>query len=169
MGDDVFVVDYDPAWPERFERERGLIAGALGDLALGIEHIGSTAVPGCAAKPVIDIMIGLRALAEGDRCVAPLEAIGFEFRGDGGIEEHLYFRRGMPRTHHLHMVERDGSYWVGHLAFRDLLRSSSQLTQEYGELKKRLAAAYRTQRVEYTEAKTPFIEAALSRTEAAAP
>lgn len=164
--DEVIVVDYDDEWLERFERERMLIAGALGDLAVSIEHVGSTAVPGCAAKPVIDIMIGLRTLAEGERCIAPLEAIGYEFRGDGGIAEHLFFRRGKPRTHHLHMVERGGSYWNEHIAFRELLRTTPELAREYGALKKRLAARYRTQRVEYTEAKTPFVRAALAQAEA---
>ena len=159
---DVVVVDYDPNWPRRFEAEKARIEAALGGIAVVVEHVGSTAVPGLFAKPIIDIMVGLRRLADGERCVAPLDALGYEFRGDGGIPDHCFFRKGQPRTHHVHMVEHGSAFWNDHVSFRDRLRASPDLARRYGELKKRLAVEYRTRREEYTEAKTPFIEAVLA-------
>lgn len=159
---EVVVVDYDPAWPARFAHERDLMQRALGDLALAIEHIGSTAVPGLASKPIIDIMVGVPRLAGGERCIEPLDAVGYEYRGDGGIPDHHCFRKGDPRAFHLHMVEFGNAFWQEHIAFRDTLRSSPELAREYGDLKKHLAVEYRTRRLDYTKAKAPFIQAALA-------
>ncbi len=163
---DVVVVDYDSSWPARYERERASIVEALGDVMEGvaaIEHVGSTAVPGLAAKPIIDIMVGVRELPVGERCVQPLEALEYEYRGDAGIPGRYYFRKGNPRSHHLHMVQHGTEFWQRHLLFRDLLRERPAVAQEYAALKKELAAQYRTDRLAYTEAKTPFIDAALAR------
>jgi GrpB-like predicted nucleotidyltransferase (UPF0157 family) len=160
----VEVVENDPAWPAAFERERGLIADALGDLMLGIEHVGSTAVPGLGAKPVIDIMIGVRALADGEKCVRPLEGLGYEYRGEAGIPGRLYFRRFTEgrRSHQIHMVPHGGDFWERHLLFRDYLRGRPEEAEEYYRLKLRLAAQFRDDRLGYNEAKTEFIESALA-------
>ena len=163
---EVIVVDYDSSWPARYERERASIVEALGDVMEGvdgIEHVGSTAVPGMAAKPIIDIMVGIRELPVGERCVQPLESLGYEYRGDAGIPDRYYFRKGNPRSHHLHMVEHGSEFWERHLRFRDLLRERPAVAREYAALKKELAVQYRTDRLAYTEAKTPFIESALAR------
>ncbi len=162
---EVVVVDYDDAWPLRFEEEKRLIAEALRDVAdriVAVEHVDSTAVPGLAAKPIIDIMLGVRDLSAVERCVRPLEAIGYQYRGEAGIPGRLFFRKGQPRSHHLHMVPQDGKFWERHIRFRDLLRQRPELAAKYGALKKELAVRYRTRRLEYTEAKTPFIEGALA-------
>ena len=161
--DEIIVVDYDPAWPARYEKERARIAEALQHVGVAIEHVGSTAVPGLAAKPIIDIMIGVREQADGDRCVEPLEAIGYEYRGEGDIPGRLHFRRGDPRSHHLHLVERHSDFWKGHILFRNLLREDADVARQYEALKRELAVTYRTQRLEYTKAKTPFIEAAMAQ------
>ena len=163
---DVVVVDYDSSWPARYERERASIVAALGDVmegVAGIEHVGSTAVPGLAAKPIIDIMVGVRELPVGERCIQPLESLGYEYRGDAGIPGRYYFRKGNPRSHHLHMVQHGTEFWQRHLLFRDLLRERPAVAQEYAALKKELAVQYRTDRLAYTEAKTPFIDSALAR------
>ena len=165
-GGDVVVVEYDPSWPARYERERASIVEALGDVmegVVGIEHVGSTAVPGLAAKPIIDIIVGVRELAAGERCVQPLEGIEYEYLGEAGIPERLYFRKGQPRSHHLHMVEHRSEFWERHLLFRDLLRERPAVAREYEALKRELALQYRTDRLAYSEAKTPFIESALAR------
>ena len=91
MGEAVEIVAYDPAWPAEFEHERALIARALGGRMLGIEHVGSTAVAGLGAKPIIDITVSVRRLADGENCVRPLEGLGYVYRGDGGIPGRLYF------------------------------------------------------------------------------
>ena len=161
--DEVIVVDYDPAWPARYEKERVRIARALRHVVVAIEHVGSTAVPGLAAKPIIDIMVGVREQADGERCIQPLEAIGYEYRGEGEIPGWRHFRRGDPRSHHLHLVEQHSDFWKGHIRFRDLLREDADVARQYGALKRELAVTFRTQRLDYTEAKTPFIEAAMAR------
>ncbi|MEE8347632.1 MAG: GrpB family protein [Dehalococcoidia bacterium] len=165
----VQVVDYDPAWPAAYERERGLIADALGDLMLGIEHVGSTAVSGLGAKPVIDIMIAVSDLADGEKCVRPLEGLGYEYKGEFGIPGRLYFRRFTEgrRSRQIHMVEVGSDFWERHLLFRDYLRAHAQDARRYYELKLRLAAQFRDDRVGYTEAKTEFIRSAEAKARAA--
>jgi GrpB-like predicted nucleotidyltransferase (UPF0157 family) len=166
----VEIAEYDPAWPAQYERESDLIARALGDLVVAIEHVGSTAVPGLGAKPIIDIMVGVRTLAEGERCIRPLERLGYEYRGEAGIPGRLYFRKltdGL-RTHHIHMVEIGSDFWQRHLLFRDYLREHRQEAQDYYELKVRLAERFGTDRLGYNEAKSAFIESALAEARAAA-
>jgi GrpB-like predicted nucleotidyltransferase (UPF0157 family) len=172
LGNDdaVEIAAYDSAWPAAYERERALITGALGDLVAAIEHIGSTAVPGLGAKAILDIMVGVRTLAEGDRCIRPLERLGYEYRGEAGVPERLYFRKltdGL-RTHHIHMVELGSDFWQRHLLFRDYLREHPDEARDYYELKVRLAERFGTDRLGYNEAKAAFIESALARARAAA-
>src|SRR3990170_4406351 len=100
----VRVVEYDPAWPLLFKEERTRILGAVGDLVADIEHVGATSVPGCGGKPVIDIMVGVSDLARGEQCIQPLVDLGYEYKGEQGIPGRLYFGKGQPRTHRLHMV-----------------------------------------------------------------
>ena len=163
----MLVVEYDPQWPRRYEEERSRIAAALGGLMTGIEHVGSTAVPGLGGKPVIDIMIGVARFEDGERCVAPLEGLGYEYRGEAGIPGRLFFRKGQPRTHHVHLVEQGGDFWEDVLLFRDFLRAHRETAAEYYNLKKELAAKFRTDREVYADAKTPFIQAVLDRARAA--
>ncbi len=161
----VEIAEYDPNWPDLFERERALIAGALGGLVVAVEHVGSTAVPGLGAKPVIDIMIGVRTLADGEKCVGPLEGLGYEYKGELGIPGRLYFYRLAKgwRSHQLHMVEYGSDLWERHLLFRDYLREHPQEAVEYYRLKVRLATEFRMNREGYTEAKTAFIESVLAQ------
>ena len=161
----VIIVDYDPNWPQAFDQEHERIAGALANVAgvLGIEHVGSTAVPGLAAKPIIDIMIGVDDLRVGERSVEPIVALGYEYKGEGGIPGRLYFRKGSPRSHHIHLVEHGGDFWERHLLFRDLLREQPDLRDQYAALKWALAEQYGANREGYTEAKTPFIQSTLAQ------
>ena len=164
--DPIVIANYDPAWPARFDEEREAIVAALGEATgsiVAIEHVGSTSVPGLAAKPIIDIMIGVRQVADGVPCITPIVQLGYECRGEFGIPGRLYFRKGEPRTHHIHMVAHEGEFWRRHVAFRDLLRARPDLVEEYARLKRELAAHYGGDRAGYTEAKTPFIESALAR------
>ena len=163
---EIVIADYDPAWPVAFERERDAIVAALGEAMGGvvaIEHIGSTSVPGLAAKPIIDIAIGVRQVADGVPCITPIVQLGYECRGEFGIPGRLYFRKGKPRSHHIHMVVHEGEFWRDHTGFRDVLRARPDLAGEYARLKRELAAHYGGDRAGYTEAKTPFIESALAR------
>ena len=161
----VIIADYDPDWPQAFEQEHKRIDGALANVAgvTGVEHVGSTAVPGLAAKPTIDIMIGARKLADGEQCVEPLVGLGYEYLGEGGIPGRLYFRRGTPRSHQIHLVKHGSQFWEHLLLFRDLLRERADLRDEYVALKRELAERYGTDREGYAEAKTSFIQPALAQ------
>jgi GrpB-like predicted nucleotidyltransferase (UPF0157 family) len=165
----VEIFDYDRKWPSKFLEERTKIMGAIGDTVVEVEHVGSTAVPGLCAKPIIDIMVGIRKLIDADNCIEPLESIGYEYvpEYEASIPERRYFRKGpseMPNKHfHLHMVEHGSDFWKRHLLFRDYLRTNPDAALEYCELKKRLASKYRLNREAYTEAKTTFIESIVSK------
>ncbi len=165
----VEVAEYDPSWPAAFQRERDLIASALGDLVVAIEHVGSTAVPGLGAKPIIDITVGLRRQADSEECVRPLEELGYQCKGEFGIPGRLYFRKYTDgtRSHQIHLVEYGSEFWERHLLFRDYLREHPEEARDYYELKARLAAEFGTDRETYTEAKTKFIRSAEVKARAA--
>ena len=166
----ILIVDYDPAWPEAFARERDAIVQALGeamDGVAGIEHVGSTSVPECAAKPVIDIMIGARGPSEDLRCISPVVSLGYECMGELGIPGRIYFRKGEPRTHHIHLVEHGCDFGERHILFRDSLRERPDLVEQYSALKRELAAKFGADREGYTDAKSPFIEAVMVQAKAA--
>ena len=161
----VVIVEYNPAWPQRFASEQQHLQAALGSRLLALEHIGSTAVPGLAAKPILDLLGGLRRLEDYQSCLEPLRKLGYEYVAEfsADIPDRRFFRkiRGRHWTHHLHMVEFDGATWRRHLRFRDLLRHDPALARRYVELKETLAARFGADRDRYTDGKTGFIEAAL--------
>jgi GrpB-like predicted nucleotidyltransferase (UPF0157 family) len=152
------VVRYDLAWPDRFRELAMPMRAALGDVALRIDHIGSTAVPGLDAKPIIDIQVSVADFDPLDAFRVALGRIGYVFRSENPERTKRYFREspGQRRTH-VH-VRRSGS-WAEQFAllFRDFLRAHADEAQRYAALKHSLAALYRTERDRYTEAKEPFI------------
>lgn len=155
----VTIAGYNPLWPEMYAAERERISRVMGDWLVGIEHVGSTSVPGLGAKPVIDIMPLVRSLADDKHFVPLLESVGYEHVPPGvdDIPERRYFRRGFPRMFHVHVVERDSEFAVRHLAFRDYLRTHPESAREYEALKRRLAAEQGADRLGYVNAKTEFI------------
>ena len=162
--DEVIVTEYNPHWPEMFAAEAVHLRAALAESAVAVEHVGSTAVPGLAAKPVIDILVGVRAFAGAAQAALVLAALGYECRGENGIPGRLFFRKGLVqyrRTHHLHMVEMGHEQWVSLLSFRDALRADPDRARQYADLKGELAARFAGSRKAYTEGKTAFIEAVL--------
>ena len=159
----VVVVPYDPAWPTAFALLRDNLAAALGDLAVGIEHVGSTAVPGCDAKPIIDVDVVIRHADELPEVVQRLGALGYVHLGDLGIVGREAFRMPpseLPR-HHLYVCAAGSAQLQAHLILRDALRSDQQLAAEYAALKRELAERYRDDRDSYAEGKTAFITAVL--------
>lgn len=157
----VIVVDYDPNWPRLFETLRSSIWRAVADIVLSIEHVGSTAVPGLAAKPVIDIdvVVPEEAVAVG---IDRLKTLGYEHRGDLGVPKREAFRcpDGSPR-HHLYLCPSTSPALANHLAIRDYLRTHPSEARAYGDLKKRLALEFRHDSVGYVESKTGFLVAIL--------
>lgn len=163
MSEPVVIVEYDPEWPARFERERERVAAALGDLVERIEHVGSTAVPGLAAKPVIDLDAVLRDPGGWERCVEPLAAAGYEHWRPGDFGDRRFFRRYEDgvRVAHVSLLGPESLVLREHLALRDLLRGSPELARRYGELKRGLATEHCDDRIAYTDAKTAFVLEAL--------
>ena len=157
----VQVVAYDDRWPELFRAESSRLLQASGDLPLSLEHIGSTAVPGLCAKPVLDILAGHPGTIAALAYVPPFQRAGYEHRGDGGIPGHQFFRRGQPRAYHIHLVEKDGQLWRQYVAFRDYLRTNVDAAQQYAELKQALAARFPRDREAYIEGKAAFVTEAL--------
>jgi GrpB-like predicted nucleotidyltransferase (UPF0157 family) len=158
----ITVVDYDPHWPALFESLRSEVAGALGDLALAIEHVGSTAVSGLAAKPIIDIDVLLRSASDLSVCIERLAVIGYKHRGDLGVPEREAFAAppGRP-AHHLYVCPPESREFRRHVAVRDYLRTHPSDASAYGELKRSLAVRYRDERSAYNDGKREFIEALL--------
>ena len=154
------LVAYDPLWPAAFEDEKVRLAKALGPVVKGIEHYGSTAVPGLCAKPILDMMVGVSPLSEWEKCRAALEALGYDYAEGAGVPGHYIFGRGRDRTertHLVHVVEYAGESWRESLAFRDALRRDASLRESYAQEKKRAAAATPGNRAAYNEQKGPFI------------
>ena len=166
MADDapVHTVPYDSDWPRRFEAERQLLISAIGRwlVAGSIEHIGSTAIPGLDAKPVIDIMAGVESL-EGSHAALPVLARLQYCYAPYRTEVMHWFCKPSPaqRTHHLHLVPLGSPVWIERLAFRDYLRTHSDVAIEYAALKHRLAKTHRFDREAYTDAKAPFVQRVL--------
>jgi len=164
-GGSIVVSDYDPAWPAIFEQERTSLHTALGRLVLTIEHIGSTAVPGLAGKPIIDLQLSVPSLAEArSRCVGPLQALGYTYMPEyeARLPGELFFRKGLPWTHHLHVLEGDHPRWQRRLLFRDYLRDHPKVAHAYAKLKRDLAAAFADDISGYMNAKTAFVAATMA-------
>lgn len=163
------VVAYDPAWPTVFAAERGRIAAALGTLAVRIDHNGSTAVPGLAAKPVIDIQISVRRLHPIGAYAPRLVDLGYVHVPHQDDSFCPFFHRPAvwPHTHHVHVVLSGGAEERRTLAFRDYLREHPDVAREYEDLKRRLASRYTedaaSSREAYAEAKASFVESMTQR------
>jgi GrpB-like predicted nucleotidyltransferase (UPF0157 family) len=157
----VRIVPYDDRWPDLFDTESIHIVGAVaaaGLPPLAIEHVGSTAVRGLAAKPVLDIAAGRPAHALAVAYIPVFESLGYIYRGDGGLPGREFFRRGVLRSHHLHLVELGGTHWSRYLRFRDALRADPDLRDAYTDLKRALAEQFPRDREGYIAGKADFVE-----------
>jgi GrpB-like predicted nucleotidyltransferase (UPF0157 family) len=160
----VRIVDYDPAWAARYREEARAIEEAMGALAIDVQHVGSTAVPDLAAKPILDIAVAVDAPRIIPEVVRRLVAIGYIDRGDAGRDGgYLLVRESEPevRVVHLHLVCRDDDQWRNYLAFRDLLRGDPEIRAGYARLKRELAARFPNDRRNYTAGKEAFVRSAL--------
>jgi len=158
----VTIVEYSAAWRELFEQEKRLLESAIGESPAVIEHVGSTSVIGLAAKPIIDIMIGLRDFSVANNLVSKIEAVGYEYvpEYEDVMPDRRYFKKRVAgiKTHHIHMVKLGGEFWQRHLLFRDFLRANPDVADEYGALKKGLAELDWDDTNRYVDAKTDFIK-----------
>ncbi len=154
----VRLVEYDLRWPALFAAEQERIRAQCGALALRLEHVGGTSIPGMCAKPVLDIAAGRPRDAPPQGYVAALERAGYVHRGERGVPGREFFRRGQPRAYHLHLVEEGGPLWREYLAFRDYLRSEAEAAREFGEVKRALAARFPRDREAYIDAKSSHVQ-----------
>jgi GrpB-like predicted nucleotidyltransferase (UPF0157 family) len=165
LSERVELAEHDPSWADLFEEERDRLSPVFGSQAVAIEHIGSTSVPGLCAKPIVDILVGLLRLELADEQIAAMERLEYQFLGEYGLPGRLFFRKGEPRTHNVHVVAHGGEHWERQLVFRNALRSDPEERRRYDEFKRRLAAEGHS-REAYTELKTPFIRAVEARARA---
>ena len=156
----IFLVDYDTRWPDRYLDEHTALRSVLARDVL-IEHIGSTAIPGMRAKPVIDIMVLIGSIRDAPTYFGPLETLGyhyFPYSEDRTPERRWFCKPDLQnRTHHLHLVEAGTDTHRGHLAFRDFLRAHPDHAARYQSFKEALAATHPDDREAYTEGKGVFI------------
>jgi GrpB-like predicted nucleotidyltransferase (UPF0157 family) len=154
----IVISAYDAGWPLQFEEIARPVRDALADLGATVEHIGSTAVPGLAAKPVIDIDIVVAARADVSTAIERLRSLGYLYQGDKGIEgREAFMWPSGARPHHLYIVVRDSRPHRAHIAFRDHLRRHPEVAADYAALKTRLAEQHGADRLGYTDAKTAFV------------
>lgn len=156
----VQIVNHDARWAARFEDEARRISGVLGSAVTRIHHIGSTAIPGIPAKPIIDILLEVSSLPAIDSRTSALEALSYEAKGEFGIPGRRYFRRDDAsgvRTHHLHAFRCGAPEVDRHLAFRDYLRAFPDVAADYGALKRSLVEAHPDSSERYVEGKSAFV------------
>jgi GrpB-like predicted nucleotidyltransferase (UPF0157 family) len=159
------IVEPDPAWPALAAEELRRIGSALGDVAVRLEHVGSTAVPGLAAKPILDLQLSVVSIERRDAYVAPLERLGYLFVPDPASPDfHLFARPPeRPRTHHLHVCEAGSQHEHRHLAVRDFLRTQPDEAARYAALKRELAATHPQDRLAYIAGKDDYVGALEAR------
>lgn len=160
----VELVEYNPSWPAKYAEEKEFLLRIAGGFQCGgIEHVGSTAVPGLVAKPVIDIMFGVASLEESRSAIDVISASGYQYWPYKADVMHWFCKPSDAfRTHHLIMIPFNSDLWHERIRFRDLLRNDAQLARRYGELKRELAIRFKEDREMYTREKWPFIRDALA-------
>lgn len=158
----VRLVDASPRWTALFAEEESCLRAALGPLDAVIDHCGSTSVPRIAAKPIIDILVGVPAPFDLAGIAERLAPLGYEHAAWARVPGHEVFGKGNPRTHLLHLVPKGGEAWQRMLRFRDALRDDAALAARYVRLKQELAARFPEDRAAYTAAKADFIQDVLT-------
>jgi GrpB-like predicted nucleotidyltransferase (UPF0157 family) len=163
-GSPDLITNYDPGWPEQFEILRCRVAKVLGDLVARIEHVGSTAVPGLAARPIIDLDVLLASSKSLPAAIDGLAALGYKHQGDLGIPGREAFKPPPgPPSHHLYLFSDSSGEFSRHLAFRDYLRTNPDGARAYEGLKRTLALRFAEDRTAYVDGKNQFIREALQR------
>lgn len=160
--DEVEIAEFDPHWKELFLMEKEILERSLGELAMEVHHIGSTAVPDMAAKPVIDIMVAVRSITDIKELIDRVSPLGYVHVPQDDPNR-LFFRKGIPRTHHLHFVKPGTWAYFSHLWFRDYLIDHASTAEEYECLKRVLAVRHRSDRDSYMQGKQSMIAMVLER------
>jgi GrpB-like predicted nucleotidyltransferase (UPF0157 family) len=159
----ITIEDYDPAWPILFEQERHRVASSLGNVVTRVEHFGSTAVPGMAGKPIVDVLVGVNDLALASSRIASLEALGYENFGEVFIPGRVYLRRRGPRHFNIAMTAAGSQFWNEQILLRDYLRRHPDEAEAYANEKRASFAGGARMFSTYSQAKAPFLSALLER------
>ena len=168
-ADKIQIVPYNPNWPKLAEEEISSIKNILPyNWVIDIQHIGSTAIIGLVAKPIIDICIGVTSIQKAQKSIRSIEKLGYQFWPENPNKEKMFFVKGMPpfgkqRTHHIHIVEHSSDYWKATIRFRDYLLSHQEEAHKYAHLKRKLVQEHFLDREAYTNAKTQFITLILEK------
>jgi len=161
----VTLQEYSAQWPIKFEHEKNRLVSVLGNYVQGgIEHVGSTAIPGMVAKPVIDIMVGVKSLKESKSAIELLKQLGYHYWPYKEEVMHWFCKPSDEfRTHHLHLIPFESELWFERLSFRDKLIQNKALADQYASLKRMLAEQHKNDRETYTLKKGPFIRRVLEQ------
>ena len=170
-GGPIVICDYDTAWPRMFAAERQRLRHALGSLVIALEHVGSTAVPGLAAKPIIDVLVGVRSLHDArTSSLEPMQKLGYTYMAEyeSWLPEEMLFRKGISGrwTHHVHIAEPSGARWEEFILIRDYLRKHPEVARAYGDLKKELATRFGEDIAGFRSAKGPFLRELMTKARA---
>lgn len=162
----VTLVEYDPSWAKEFLLEKAKLEKSLAGFKVDIQHVGSTSIIGCTAKPIIDISICVESLEYGMLLIKPLENAGYEYRGDAGVPGKLFLKKqtGEIQSHFIHIEQINSESYKNHILFRDYLNTHPEEVIKYSELKRRLAEKHPDNREAYTDEKAEFIQSILNRT-----
>lgn len=157
---------YDAEWATTFDTEKRALESKLGDLALGVEYIGSTSIPGMRAKPILDMAVAVKSVDDYDKCIHLIEELGYQYvpRDKATHGDDLLFVKGSDesRTHHLKLTVIGSSFWEDSILFRDYLIEHPSVANEYEKIKLQLAASHASDRESYTKGKNEFIKRVLA-------
>jgi GrpB-like predicted nucleotidyltransferase (UPF0157 family) len=159
----VSVVPHDPRWGELYQCAEADLRRHLGDWIVAMAHIGSAAVAGLDAKPILDLMLAARSLQLPREVFRKLSDMGYEHRAEDNVPGRLFFAKGddSARTHYLSICESESAFWTSHIAFRDILRANDRLARQYARLKHQLAEQFPDDRRAYTNAKEFFVRSVI--------
>ena len=167
ISEDILIRPYDKNWPEKFITEKNRLLTIFSRDILDIEHIGSTAVPGLAAKPIIDMMAAVRSMDVADKLLQPLREFGYVTPPEcnSNLAERRWLMRHLSghRTHHLHLIKVSSEGWIRTIKFRDILRANAEIALNYKELKQRLVITCENNRDKYIQGKGEFVEQILKQ------
>lgn len=163
IDEKIHIRPHDPAWIVQFEQEKQRLSKGLGAVVLGIEHIGSTAVPGIWAKPVVDIMVGVPGLPLEDRYIVVMNKMGYEYLGEAGVPGRLYFRKRRPRAFNVHFTPMGSGIWMDNILLRDYLRSHQDAAESYSDIKRNILSEGIDTLLAYSDRKSDFIRALIGK------
>ena len=163
INEKIYIEEYNPEWAGQYEYEKEQLCNALGDAVLGIEHIGSTSIPGIWAKTIVDIMIGVKSLPLEKSQICKVIELGYEYLGEAGVSGRIYFRKRFPKAYNVHITQFGNLIWNNNILLRDFLRSNKDEAMRYSELKKMIISEGVNNLLEYSERKADFINEILKK------